>query len=180
MPLTVSLLRHAKSSWADPRIGDADRPLNARGRAAAPCIAAWMAKNGIIPDAILCSTAARAKETLALVLPALKPRPKLTYRDDLYLAQADAILAMLRAMPDAGKHVLVIGHNPGLEELAVRLTGSGDKAARQRLSEKFPTAALAVIRFEATSWSKIALRRGKLLHYVTPRWLDRELGNGDD
>ena len=180
MPLIVSLLRHAKSSWANPGMDDAHRPLNARGRDAAPLIAAWMAENAIIPDTVLCSTATRATETSALVLPALSPQPAPQYRDDLYLASPDALLAMLRALPDAVQHVMIVGHNPGLEALAQRLTGSGDKQARQHLAEKFPTAALAVLRFEAKSWAKIAPRKGRLLHFITPRWLDQQGGDGDD
>lgn len=118
MSLTVSLLRHAKSSWDEPGLDDADRKLNARGRSAAPLIAKWMSENRVLPDRVLCSTAVRTRETLALVLPSLSPQPSISYLDELYLASAGTILTMLRATPDGTQHVLVVGHNPGLEDLA--------------------------------------------------------------
>jgi phosphohistidine phosphatase len=171
MSLTVSLLRHAKSSWDQPGLDDADRPLNVRGQMAAPLMAAWMANNRVIPQYVLCSTAARTRETVALVLPFFKPRPKVRYREELYLSNANTILTMLRAAPDSTQHVLVVGHNPGIAELALGLVGCGDQTAREALANKFPTCGLAVVKFDVPSWGRIASGHGQLLHFITPRSL---------
>jgi phosphohistidine phosphatase len=171
MSLTVSLLRHAKSSWDEPGQDDAERPLNARGRVAAPLIGAWMAESLVIPQHVLCSTAVRTRETLALMLPFFKLRPKVSYREELYLANANTILTQLRAASGSTQHVLVIGHNPGLEDLATELVGRGDPDAREALAQRFPTCGLAVLTFDAQSWSKVVRDQGKLLHFVTPRAL---------
>jgi phosphohistidine phosphatase len=171
MSLTVSLLRHAKSSWGEPGLDDSERPLNARGRMAAPLMAAWMAENRVLPDYVLCSTAVRTRETLALVLPSFQSRPKVKYLEELYLAGANTVLTMLRAAPDSVQHVLVVGHNPGFEDLALGLSGRGDASARSLLARKFPTCGLAVLAFDVPTWSKVALGQGRLLHFVTPRAL---------
>ena len=171
--LTLTLLRHAKSSWDEPGLDDYDRPLAKRGRKAAPQMGAALAKMGLRPDLVLCSGAARARATLDLVLEKLgAPVPQVVYDDALYMAAPDALLARLnRVGPGAPRHVMLVGHNPGLEELALLLAGSGARDDTARMSEKFPTAAVAVIGFNAESWAGIEPGAGRLEHFLTPRQL---------
>ena len=168
--LTVLLLRHAKSSWERLSLPDYDRPLAKRGQKAAPLIGAEIARLGLKPDLILCSGAARTRETLALVLPSLGSSVReVIYDDAIYMATPVALLTMLRKLPTGGPMtVMVVGHNPGLEEFAGLLLGDGDEDAQERMAEKFPTAALAVFTFDVEGWSDIALGAGKLVDFITP------------
>ena len=170
--LTVLLLRHAKSSWDNLSLPDYDRPLAKRGQKAAPLIGAEIARLGLRPDLILCSGAARTRETLLLVLPALgSPPPQVICDDAIYMATPASLLTLLRKLPDGGaapKTVMVVGHNPGLEELSELLVGGGDEEAQELMAEKFPTGALAVFTFDAQKWADIALGAGKLVEFITP------------
>src|SRR5215472_16839815 len=122
--LTVSLLRHAKSSWADPEKADFDRPLAARGEKAAPRMGAFLAEQRVIPELILCSTARRARATLDLVLPQLSARPEIVFEDELYHGGAPALLKRLRKVADSIHHVMIIGHNPALHAFALDLAAT--------------------------------------------------------
>lgn len=170
--LTVLLLRHAKSSWDTLSLPDYDRPLAKRGQKAAPLIGAEIARLGVRPDLILCSGAARTRETVALVLPALgSSAPEVIYDDAIYMGTPTALLTLLRKLPDGGagpKTVMVVGHNPGLEEFAELLVGGGNEDAQELMAEKFPTGALAVFTFDADSWADVALGEGKLVEFSTP------------
>ncbi len=165
------LLRHAKSAWPE-GVADHRRPLAGRGRKAAPAIAAYMAEHGLVPDLALVSTARRAQETWELVAEAL-PRG-IDVRDavGIYEVSAKAILGVIRGVEPSIHNLLLVGHNPGMAELALMLAGEGEALAR--LHEKFPTAALAVIDFDAGQWSEIEPGRGRLVQFVTPRRLERE------
>ena len=168
--LTVFVLRHAKSSRSDAgSIADSDRPLAPRGRRAAARVAAWMREEGYIPDLIVCSPARRTRETCELVAPALGDDVAVRFDAALYLADAARLLQRLRATPKGTRAVLLIGHNPGLHEFAMRLAGSGDGDALARLKRKFPTAALAVLRFELHNWADIAENQGRLEAVIRPR-----------
>ena len=170
--LTLALLRHAKSSWNDPELEDRARPLTKRGVKAAPLMARTLLKVGVKPDLILCSTAVRTRATLALMLAELKgSAPTVAYDDSLYLADPQTILSMLKEVPKETRTVLVVGHNPGLHELALELTGRGERKLVGALAREFPTAALAVLTFEGEDWSEISAASGTLLHFVTPRRL---------
>jgi phosphohistidine phosphatase len=170
--LTVLLLRHAKSSWDASALADYDRPLAKRGQKAAPLMGTEIARLGLRPDLVLCSGAVRTRETLALVLPALgAPAPEVVYDDAIYMATPAALLTLLRKLPAGGKGpktVMIVGHNPGLEELAVLLVGGGDWSARALMAEKFPTGTLAVVTFEASTWTGIAPGAGQLEQFITP------------
>jgi phosphohistidine phosphatase len=111
--LTLSLLRHAKSSWADSRLKDIDRPLNERGEKDAPRMGGHLARQGLVPDLVLCSPAVRTRQTLALVLPHLKPSPEIVYDDALYPGTPPAILKRLRNVAAEVRHAMIVGHNPG-------------------------------------------------------------------
>ena len=169
--LTLSLLRHAKSSWDDPALEDFDRPLSKRGATAAPRMGAFMAAQRILPDLVLCSPAVRARQTLDLVLPHLSGGATVVYQDGFYLAASSALLARLRKVEAKAAHVLIVGHDPGMQGLALELSGSGKGEALKALGRKFPTAALAVIRFKGDDWTKVEEGRGRLDLFVTPKSL---------
>jgi phosphohistidine phosphatase len=174
--LTLSLLRHAKSSWDVRGQPDAERPLNPRGRAAAPLMGRHMAALGLVPDRILCSTAMRARETAALVLVEVTGAPAPSFHDALYLASPARLLAEIaRSSADVG-HLMIIGHNPGLHELALELVAEGAKDDLKRLAAKLPTAGLVVIAFKESNWRQVRTGRGRLIRFVTPRRLEA----GDD
>jgi phosphohistidine phosphatase len=165
----IYLLRHAKSSWKDTSLPDHDRPLAGRGRRAAKAIARHMREHGIEPELVLCSTARRARETLELIEPALDTRA-VHVEHDLYAASAPALLERLRTVPDTVESVLLIGHNPGLQELALDLARSGSAAGE--LGAKYPTAALATLAFPASSWQRLDRGTGELVELVRPRDLE--------
>ena len=170
--LTLSLLCHAKSSWADRELEDHDRPLAKRGTKAAGAMGAYIATNGLQPDLVLCSDAVRTRATLTLVLPQLgKPPPQVAFDDALYMATPAVLLGRLQKMKSDARHVMVIGHNPGLHALALELTGKGNRKDVEALATKFPTAGLAVLTFKARKWSDICAGDGKLKLFVTPRQL---------
>lgn len=172
MTLTLGLLRHAKSAWDDPTLDDFDRGLSPRGIKAAPLMGKTMRKLGLRPDLILCSTALRTRATLALVLPELKlPAADVRYDERLYLTPPVTLLDVLADVPADKPAVLMVGHNPGLHALALELTGSGERQARTELATKFPTAALAVLTFEATSWRDVRAGSGRLVQFLTPKGL---------
>jgi phosphohistidine phosphatase len=166
--LSLALLRHAKSSWDATDIDDFDRPLNERGRAAAPLMGGALEELNFTPDLILCSSAKRTRETLALIEPNVKTA-KVAFDDQLYLTSQEMLFDRLKAVPLGVKKVLMIGHNPGMHGLALFLAGTGDAKSLSRMEDKFPTAALAVFSFEQAAWRDISPASGRLEAFVTPR-----------
>jgi len=162
----VLLLRHAKSSWKDASLADHDRPLSGRGRAAAKAIGRHLGDEGVQPRLVLCSTAKRARETLLRIEPALG-RHEVRAERQLYGASADALLARLRRLPDKVDTVLVIGHNPGLQDLALALAAAGP--ARDQVAEKYPTAALATLELVGEHWRELGPGGAELVAFVRPR-----------
>jgi phosphohistidine phosphatase len=156
------LLRHAKSSWDDLALPDRDRPLAARGRKAAERMGDHLRERRIEPDLVLCSPARRTRETVARLR--LPPRVQVEFEEGLYAAEADVLLARVRALGDDASAVLLVAHNPGLQALAIELVGDGGAP----FAEKLPTGALVVLEVEVP-WS--ALERARLAEYVTPREL---------
>jgi phosphohistidine phosphatase len=169
--LTLSLLRHAKSSWDSPNVQDLDRPLNERGAEAAPRMGAFMAENGVLPNLVLCSPSARTRQTLDLVLPHLAPVPSVAYEDAIYLGAPAVLLKRIRSVEAKIRHVMIVAHDPGLHNLAMELARSGDPDLLEQLGKKFPTGALAVIVFEADAWSKVRRGAGRLQIFMTPKRL---------
>jgi phosphohistidine phosphatase len=163
----VYLLRHAKSSWKDGSLADRERPLAGRGRKAARAMAGHLEDEGIRPDLVLCSPARRTRETLERIEDALGDGIEARFEDALYGATEATLLRCLNALPDEVDSVMLIGHNPGLEDLALALASEGAELARLR--EKFPTAALATIDLPADRWSAVERGRGELVAFVRPR-----------
>jgi phosphohistidine phosphatase len=168
----LMLLRHAKSDWTAPGKRDHDRTLNARGRESAPKMGAYMARHALVPDLIVASTAVRVSETLDLLLPAFEKAPKVVSERRVYEATPDTLLEIVKGTPQNAHSLLIVGHNPGMGELAALLIAAGDVEARQRLIEKFPTAGLAVIDFALDDWGAIHPRGGRLDRFVVPRALE--------
>jgi phosphohistidine phosphatase len=162
------LVRHAKSSWDDPELPDHDRPLAPRGRRAARLLAEHLGREGITPSLVLCSTARRTRETLEGIAPALGEGTRVQIEDELYAASGQRLLERLRVVEDGAGSVLLIGHNPGVEQLALSLAGSGEKLADVR--RKYPTGALATLEF-AGRWSELRPGRAELTGFVTPKRL---------
>lgn len=165
------LLRHAKSDWSDAGLADHDRPLAERGRLAAPLIGFHVREQGFIPDEVLCSTALRARETLGLVLDAMEARPPVTLRREIYGAGLQTLLELVGEAAYSAECLLLVGHNPAFHEFAVALAGKGKKKLREKMAQKFPTAALAVIEFDEP-WPRIGWSRGTLTAFVKPKELD--------
>ena len=159
------LLRHAKSSWDDPSLADRDRPLAPRGHRAAERMADHLRSGVPRPDLVLCSSALRTRETLDRMSNAFGD-VEVVVDDELYGADDDELLERLRALDDRLETVAVIGHNPGIHDLAIALAGSG--AERDRLEAKFPTGALAVLAFDGP-WRDVSAGGGRLEAFVTPR-----------
>jgi phosphohistidine phosphatase len=165
------ILRHAKAVPAEPDIEDFSRPLTLGGAEDAAAIARHASKNEYRLDLILCSTAARTVQTAELVLKEFKA--EIDYRDALYLATAAKIMAMVRAAPVSVSALMVVGHNPGLENAAALLArekvGRKERARREVLEEKFPTGALAILDFDIKRWRDVAQGEGKLVDFVRPK-----------
>jgi phosphohistidine phosphatase len=157
------LLRHAKSSWDDAKLADRDRPLSKRGRHAATAMRKAMIDLGLTPDLVLVSPSRRTQETLAALEP-WDDTPLVEQVETLYLASAQQLLAVLRGVNETVRSVMLIGHNPGMQELAVSLaSGSHD-----RLHAGFPTAALAEFAV-ATQWQQLDTAGTRLVRFLTPR-----------
>jgi len=173
MKKQLFLLRHAKSSWDDATLADRDRPLSKRGRKAIAAMRQLVQSEKIAPDLVYVSSARRTLQTLEGLEP-WDRSPKVAVTPELYLASAAQILELLRGVPDAARVVLLIGHNPGLHELAVSLVGGsehaeGDGLAR-RLAEGYPTGALAQFELEGR-WAQLGEKPARLKRFVTPREL---------
>ncbi|MEX2629212.1 MAG: histidine phosphatase family protein [Tistlia sp.] len=165
------LLRHAKSTWDDPARSDFDRPLNKRGRRAASAVGSLLARRGPRPELALCSAAARAQETWRRLAAELPEEPPVRLLRSLYLAAPSRILDRIRAVEESVATLLLIGHSPGIETLAISLAGPGSEPeALARISEKYPTAALAGFEIEGP-WAGIAAGRGRLVEFVVPKEL---------
>jgi phosphohistidine phosphatase len=161
------LLRHAKSSWDDPSIEDHDRPLAQRGRRAAARIADYATKRAIRPDLILCSSAMRARQTLERIAPSLGRDAEIHIERSLYGATEDRLMERLQTLPDEVDSVMMIGHNPGVQDLALLVARDGP--LRSLLAEKFPTAGLATLAFGRLAWKDLDMGSGDLVDFVVPK-----------
>lgn len=181
----LMLLRHAKTEHNAPSGQDQDRRLDDRGRRDAAAIGDWIGRHPPIPDAVLVSTAVRAHQTWEIAKEAMKdgakqrsPQPQAEFLADLYGADPKQLLQIVR-MADVSdpRHLMMVGHNPGMHELALALTGSGDAAAKKALEHNLPTAGLAILDFAIDDWSEVAFRRGKLVRFTSPKLLKQISGD---
>jgi phosphohistidine phosphatase len=172
--LRLLLLRHAKAAWPSGTL-DLDRPLAKRGQDAALVMGDYLKSERLEPDLVVISPALRTQETWERVQPFLGEIE--TRRDGrIYEAPVGRLLEVLRGIESETRTLLVIGHNPGFEELAKLLIGEGDMEGILRLGQKYPTAGLAVIDFSLEDWADVAHKSGRLERFVTPK----SLGNGED
>ena len=158
------LTRHAKSSWDDPLTPDHDRPLNDRGKAAAADLGQWLASRGYVPDHVLCSDALRTRKTWSGIAPALPGTPVLDLKPALYHAGAEVMLAVLRHA--SVKTVMMIGHNPGIADFALRLVAHAPLNAE---FNRYPTGATLVVDFAAEEWATVEFGTGVTVDFTIPR-----------
>jgi len=166
------LLRHAKSSWEDATLADIERPLAGRGRRACAALREAMERHGIAPDLVLCSAARRTQETLQTITPAFSHDCMVAIERRLYLASAAELLERVRRLEDDIPSVMLIGHNPDLQRLALLLAGGGAQEELGRLEAKFPTAALAELAFRGARWRDLAAGKAEFVRLITPREIE--------
>jgi phosphohistidine phosphatase len=177
----LMLLRHAKTENDAPSGKDQDRRLDDRGRLDAAEIGGWISHHPPFPDLVLVSPAVRSHQTWELAWDAMKgsvPPPQVEFPPELYGADPSALLQIIHAAATANPHrLLLVGHNPGLHELAFALTGSGSAAARRALADNLPTSGLAVIDFDIEDWDGVSFRAGRLELFVSPKLLKAASGS---
>lgn len=160
---TLILMRHAKSDWADPSLSDHDRPLNARGRDAAPRMADWLAGLELVPDRILSSSSLRTQETVALMTPRWNESPQISFREDLYLHRPDTMLDVAMTHGDPSECLMLVAHNPGTAYLVSELADE---------SMDMPTAAIAIFQVEIEQWCELRWASPTtLMHFMRPKAL---------
>ena len=171
----LMLLRHAKTENDAPSGQDQDRRLDDRGRLDAAAIGGWIGRHPPLPDTVLVSPAVRALQTWEIVREAIKthaPPPRVEYPAELYGADPAQLLQMIRMAENTDPlRMMLVGHNPGMHELALALAGSGDAAAKKALEDNLPTTGLAVFDFAIEDWNEVAFRRGTLLRFTSPKLL---------
>jgi phosphohistidine phosphatase len=175
----LTLLRHAKSGWDDPVARDFDRPLNKRGRRAAVTVGRAMQAEQMAFDAVIASPAVRVVETLQDIGDGYGNALEPVHDADLYLASPAILLDRIQHVDDSVQRLLVVGHNPGLEQLAMMLSGADRSGLLGELEDKYPTATVAVIEFHVDRWADVAKGGGTLIRFMRPRDLDPELGPDD-
>jgi phosphohistidine phosphatase len=177
----LMLLRHAKTENDAPSGRDQDRRLDDRGRHDAAEIGGWLARHPPFPDAVLVSTAVRAQQTWQIAWAAMKdraPEPQVELLPQLYGADPVQLLEAVRdASAQDPQRLMVVGHNPGMHELALALAGSGDAAGRHALAGNLPTSGLAIFDFAVDDWADVAFRRGQLALFVSPKLLKQTSGD---
>ena len=174
---TLILLRHAKSGWDDKIARDFDRPLNSKGERAARTVGRRLHDDGVRFDHIIASPAVRVRETLAQLWEGYGSSPDVAFDTALYLAPADSLLDHVQRTDDRIDRLLLVGHNPGLEDLVLTLIPDDpDDRLRDDVEEKFPTASLAVITLPVDSWGEVRAGSGQLERFIRPRDLDPALG----
>ena len=177
MTKTLYLLRHAKSGWDDPVARDFDRPLNKRGEKAARTIGQWMASNGVTFEHVIASPAVRVIDTLDVLWAGYGRKIEPTWERRIYLASSATLLDVLREVSDEHDSVLMVGHNPGMEDIVFDLVADdGNSPLRDEVEVKYPTAALAQLEIDIDRWADIGRPVAHLKRFVRPRDLDPSLG----
>ncbi len=176
----LTLLRHAKSGWDDPVQRDFDRPLNGKGRRAATLMGQHLRREGCAFDHVIASPATRVQQTVAEVAGGYGKALTPTWDRRVYLASAATLLDLVRETPDAAETVLLVGHNPGLEDLVLLLVPDGESPPRDAVEEKYPTASVAVLEFAIDRWADAGENGATLKRFTRPRDLDPSLGPDSD
>ena len=166
------LFRHAKAEPSEPGMEDRARVLTERGRKDAAKIGTYMASHALVPDRVILSPAARTQETWKYAATAFHPAPAAMSAERIYDATPHCILAVIKDTPASAHTLMVIGHNPGLHDLALMLVAAGDVDARELLREKLPTSGLVIIDFAFDDWDKLHPQSGRLERFVSPKSLD--------
>jgi phosphohistidine phosphatase len=166
----IYLLRHAKSSWDEPELLDHERPLAKRGRKAVALLREHFLESGVAPDLVLCSSAVRAIQTLEGVREGLPPGTRVEIEAGLYAAGVASLVGRLHRLPEEIGSVMVVGHNPGIEDLAAELAGRGEPDARAAMEAKYPTGGLATLAFEGP-WQELDREGATLEAFAVPRRL---------
>lgn len=161
------LLRHSKAVPGSGR-DDFERGLTSGGQDDARHIGKLIAERGLVPDLVVYSSARRTRETAELVAADWPHKVKSIAENGLYEATRQLILMLLRSLPEHARSAMIVGHNPGIAEIANQLTGSGDEDDRVRMASKYPTSGLAVLEFSDDGWAGIQPRAGRLLRFVAP------------
>jgi phosphohistidine phosphatase len=169
---TLYILRHAKAQEGQSGQEDHDRQLNARGIEAAKQMGKYLHKQKFWPDKVLCSTSARTVETLMKIEEVYKHPLPVEYSDKLYLASANGMLNVVASVPEEVSSLMLIGHNPGMHQLCVKLARVGDAKLLEKLLLKFPTCALAVIDLGSVPWRDVGKVKGELKNFITPKMLE--------
>jgi len=176
----LMLLRHAKTEHDAPSGRDEDRRLDNRGRRDSAEIGSWIARNPPFPSLVLVSHAMRALQTWEIAWEAMKEQvaePAVEIMPELYGADVSELLETIHSASEADpQRLMLVGHNPGMHELAIALAGHGDAAARGALADNLPTAGLAIFDFEIGDWTDVALRRGRLVLFVSPKLIKQTSG----
>jgi phosphohistidine phosphatase len=171
----LMLLRHAKTESEAPSGRDQDRRLDERGRRDAADIGGWIGRHPPCPDIVLVSPAVRAQQTWSLAADAMQdhaPQPQTATVADLYGADPAQLLQIVRmASATDPRRLMLVGHNPGMHELALALAGGGDANGRQALADNLPTSGLVVFDFAIDDWNDVGFRRGKLVLFLSPKLL---------
>lgn len=168
----LAVLRHAKSSWDDRELDDFNRPLNDRGWRSARRMGREFRDRGLHFDFVLASTAARVRETIDGVQEKYDFGAPIRFEQDIYLAATHTLLSLVRALPESVQAPLLVGHNPGLEQLVVELTRDDRGGLRRRVAGKFPTGAFAVVELPSETWHDIEPSIGRVVELILPKELD--------
>ncbi|MFF2897711.1 SixA phosphatase family protein [Streptomyces sp. NPDC057966] len=167
MTARLIVLRHAKSAWPM-GVPDPERPLAGRGRRYAPAAGRRLREARCVPDLVICSTSRRTRETWDLVAAQLGASPEVVFEPRVYEASAAALVSVVRDVPERRRTVLLIGHQPGVQDLVLSLAGGGDEEALARARGKFPTSAVAVLAVPG-AWSRLAPGTSTLVDFAVPR-----------
>jgi phosphohistidine phosphatase len=174
---TLGLFRHAKSDWHDARARDFDRPLNKRGRKGAAVMGKHIAEHGLKWERIIASPAVRVTQTIDIACQAANIKAAVRWDRRIYLASSATLLDLLREQEGDPASILMVGHNPGFEDVIFDLVpDDGSSPLRDIVEEKFPTASYAVLEIDCDSWADLRENQARLVHLTRPRDRDAELG----
>ena len=174
MPKKLTLMRHAKSSWADYSQSDMDRPLSPRGKKDAPKMGRYLYENDLHPDLVFCSPAQRTRETLARLQTAFGGSLNVRFDKSIYSAgMGHGLISLLHSLKADFDHVMIVGHNPAMQELALSLINwaARDEDTHQRLRNKFSTGSVISMEFDSGDWTSAALGAGTFTHFMAPKLL---------